>query len=89
MSEQMGAALKRALLGAILTLALTFLGTLQVTDFDNPNRVEIASVAAGVAFCTYMLSRGLGEGGYDTNRQVNGNVKASDVGALPPPQTEV
>jgi hypothetical protein len=68
MTEQFKAATIRALYGALLTAALTFLTTFQVTAFDEPRRLEIAAVAAGVAFFGYMLSRGVAEGVIDSNR---------------------
>ena len=89
MSEQFKAALTRAVLGAVLAFCLTFLTTYAATDHDNPRRMEIVLIAAATAGVTYFAQRGAAEGWYDTNRQVNGNIKPSDVGALPPPQTEV
>ncbi len=68
MTEQFKAATIRALYGALLTAALTFLTTFQLTAFDEPRRLEIAAVAAGVAFFGYMLSRGVAEGVIDSNR---------------------
>lgn len=68
MTEQFRAATIRALYGALLTAALTFLTTVQMTTFEEPRRLEIAAVAAGVAFFGYMLSRGVAEGIIDSNR---------------------
>lgn len=81
MTEQFKAATIRALYGAILTAALTFLTTFQLTGFDEPRRMEIAAVAAGVAFFGYMLSRGVAEGIIDSSREVSGNILPSDVGS--------
>lgn len=67
MSEQLKAATIRALYGAIITAALTFITTLQVTDFADPRRFEIAGLACGAAFFAYMLSRGVTEGIIDSN----------------------
>lgn len=88
MSEQFKAAIARAVGGALLAFCLTFLGTYAITEPDNPRRTEITIVAAGTAFFSYLASRGAAEGWYDTSRQMNGQIKVSDVGALPPPQTE-
>lgn len=68
MTPQLRAATIRAAYGAILTAALTFLSTFQMTPFDEPRRLEIAAVAAGVAFFGYMLARGAAEGIIDSNR---------------------
>lgn len=67
-TPQFQAAFIRAAYGAMLTAALTFLTTFQMTAFDEPRRLEIAAVAAGVAFFGYMLSRGVAEGLIDSNR---------------------
>jgi hypothetical protein len=39
-----------------------------MTASDDPRRLEIAAVSAGVAFFGYMLSRGVAEGVIDSNR---------------------
>jgi hypothetical protein len=86
-SNQFKAAIARAVGGALLAFCLTFLSTYQVTEPENPRRTEITVVAAASAAFTYLASRGVAEGWYDTSRQKVGDIHASDVGALPPPQT--
>jgi uncharacterized membrane protein len=86
-SNQFKAAAARAVGGALLAFCLTFLGTFQVTEPENPRRMEITIVAAASAAFTYLASRGVAEGWYDTHRQQTGQIRASDVGALPPPNT--
>jgi hypothetical protein len=80
MTPQLQAATIRALYGAVISAALTFLTTFQMTAFDEPRRLEISAVAAGVAFFTYMMARGVAEGLIDSGRQASGNVTPADVG---------
>ncbi len=80
MSEQLKAATIRALYGAIISAALTFITTLQVQAFDDPRRYEVAALACGAAFFTYMLVRGISEGLIDSGRAASGHVTPADVG---------
>lgn len=74
MSEQLGEALKRAVLGAIVTAGATFFGAMQ-----TGKQWEEAAVAAGAAAFTYILVRGGFEGQFDANRAERGDVIPSDV----------
>lgn len=79
MSEQLKAALIRALIGATLASAGVFFATLG-TDADW--RQIIA--ATGAAFVTFAGWRVLGEGLYDQTRADRGDVKPGDVGPKSP-----
>lgn len=85
--EQFKAAFTRALLGAIVIFALTFLTALQT---EEPARrrararqrpVAASAINAGIAALTYLVTRGGIEGGYDRHRDANNRVKPGDVGA--------
>lgn len=76
MTEQFKAATIRALYGAIIGAALTFITTLQIQDFTDPRRYEVAGLAAAAAFFAYMMARGVTEGLIDSNRQPT----SADVG---------
>lgn len=74
MSAQITEALKRAVVGGLVTAGLTFFTTLQTTD-----NLRDASIAAGAAFFGYIVIRGGFEGGIDSGRADRGDVIASDV----------
>jgi len=76
------AATIRAVYGALLTAALTFLVTYQ-TGRGVPTRLEDALLAFGTTFIGYMIARGMAEGLIDSYRQANGQVSAADVGQPP------
>ena len=78
MTEQLKAATIRALYGAVLTAALTLLTTYQ-SGASAPDRWEQALIAAGTAFVSYLLARGMAEGLIDSHR---GPTRA-DVGQPP------
>lgn len=77
MSEQLKAALIRALVGALIASSLVFFTAL--ADETNGWR-EIVSVT-GAAFFGYAGFRTLFEGGYDTWRASRNDVQPADVGA--------
>ena len=75
----MGAATIRGLLGAVCTFGVTALSTQQVVG-----NWEDGLVAGGVAGLTYVLTRIVGEGAYDTKRdQPPAEIQAGDVGRRP------
>jgi hypothetical protein len=78
MSEQMKAAIIRALITGLIAAATTALTTWSVTD-DTKTII----IAAATAFLGPFITRGLGEGAYDTKRNLEGDVQPSDVGASP------
>lgn len=80
MTEQLKAATIRAFYQALIAFGSIFFVTLQVTGFENPNRMEIAAIAGAVGFFSIMGTRGLGEGAIDSNRAANGRVTPADVG---------
>ncbi len=79
MSEQMKAATIRALYGALLTAALTFLTTYQLGR-GGAYQLEDAAIAAGTTLLGYLIARGMAEGWIDTARQASGRVSKADVG---------
>lgn len=79
MSAQFGEALKRALLGGLLTGLLTFFTVLQQTAADDPARLEKAAVAGAIALLGVVIARGGFEGAIDTGRADRGDVIPSDV----------
>ncbi len=79
MSAQYVEALKRAILGGLLTAMATALAFYQQTGYGNEHRVEEAVVTALVTFFTYVIARGGIEGAVDTGRNDRGDVIASDV----------
>lgn len=86
MSAQFSTAAGRALLGGLLTGLLTLLTVYQQADALDPQRLEKAAIAGGIALLTYAISRGGIEGWIDTARADAGDVQPSDVGyrLLPP-----
>ena len=68
MTQQFKAAAIRALYGALLTAALTLLTTYQSGDRLDTDRWEKALIAAGTAFLSSMIARGMAEGLIDSNR---------------------
>jgi hypothetical protein len=71
-------ALLRGFLIALCTGLLTLLTTWgSLTNWDS----KTVLIAAGTAFLTTFLARGLGEGAYDQKRDNDGDVRASDVHA--------
>lgn len=79
MSEQFQAALRRALIIAVISAASTALSTWATT-----NDAKIIFIAAATAFLAPFIARFGGEGAYDTQRDKRGNVQPSDVGAHVP-----
>jgi hypothetical protein len=74
-------ALLRGFLIALVTGLLTLLTTWGSLDKWDSKTIIIA---AGTAFLTTFLARGLGEGALDRNRDNNGEVRPYDVQAPPP-----
>lgn len=68
MTEQFKAATIRALYGGLLSGAMVFLIGLQV-DIRSIDTVQDSGIAAGVAFLSYMIARGIAEGIIDSNRK--------------------
>lgn len=79
MSAQYVEALKRAVLGGLLTALATGLAFYQQAGYGNANRIEEAIVTALVTFFTYVIARGGIEGAVDTGRNDRGDVIPSDV----------
>lgn len=79
MTAQFKAATIRALYGAILLAAATFLAALQVAEFRTSETIADAGIAAGVTFIGYMIARGMAEGLIDSNRAPT----SADVGQPP------
>ncbi len=79
MSSSTPSAARNAALGALCTLGLTTLATYQAAnDWGD------ALVGGGVAFFSYILTRGLGEGSYDQRREgPPPQPQAGDVGRRP------
>jgi hypothetical protein len=68
MTEQIKAAFIRGIYGAVWTALLVFFTTFQIVEGARGLRAEEAAIAAAVAFCGYMVSRGIAEGVIDSNR---------------------
>lgn len=77
------AALIRAALISLIVGALTVLTTRQLNIDIGPLTAhpswEDCFIAGGVAFLSALLTRGFGEGIYDANRAVKGDMNAGDV----------
>jgi hypothetical protein len=73
MSAQLRAALVRAVVIGVLTFGATFFTAVQSQPASK------AAAVAAASFFSIVLARGFGEGGYDANRQKNGDVKEGDV----------
>lgn len=74
MGDVFNAAFKRAaVIGAILAAIAALTSHQQGLDWDA------SLTGAAIIFLTTLLTRGLGEGGYDTNRANNGDANAGDV----------
>lgn len=74
MTPQISEALKRAVIGGIVTAGATFFTTMQ-----TGKGWEEAAIAAGAAFFAYVVVRGGFEGSFDAGRAQRGDVIASDV----------
>jgi hypothetical protein len=75
----MGPQLKTAFIRALIVGFFTALLTL-LTNMQQGQSLKEALLAAAIALVTVVMARGLGEGGYDANRDRAGDVKPSDVG---------
>lgn len=78
MSPQYREALIRAVIGATLTAAIAAVTALQL---DQSTRDAI--LTGLLTWLTYVVTRLGIEGTYDTSRANSGEVKTSDVGAVP------
>ena len=81
-SPQAFAAFVRSLWQALVAGVLAALAAYQAMDVQSWSDAWPAGLAAGLSI---LVTRGLVEGTYDGKRDAEGNVKASDVGAAPPP----
>ncbi len=73
MSDQLKAALLRAIIGAIVSAGSAFFAVLATADAGK------AAIAAGSAFFGGFIARGFGEGTYDTRRARQHRTKPGDV----------
>lgn len=74
-----------AYLRAIYQAAITFVGTALLTKQTTNISWEDALIGAGIAALFILGFRGAGEGFYDRNRAIEGDIHPSDVGAYSPP----
>jgi len=74
MGDVFNAAFKRAAVIGIIIAAISAL-----TAHQQGLSWDAALTGAAILFLTTLLTRGLGEGGYDNNRAVTGNANAGDV----------
>lgn len=80
MSDQLKVALRRAAWIAVMTATLQLLTALQAE-----HAMRDAFLGAAISAVSILLTRGFGEGAYDTNRQHSNNVRPGDVGTTAPP----
>lgn len=90
-SATLSAAFKRAVILAAISGALVALTTRQQDIGGVSPSWEDALVAGAIAALGILITRGLGEGSLDAQRQAEGNVSAADVQPNPvaPPRPGV